>query len=450
MIARDVEKNIKNWIEKDRNALLVSGARQVGKTYSIRRCLREAGVDFLEVNLIETPQLVEVFDKCQNIRDLEINLSATTGYSLKKGVSYIFIDEVQQCKDIVTKIKFWVDDGSYRFILSGSLLGVELNELRSAPVGYLTEVQMYPVDFKEFLLASGVSEDVLAYLHECFDKREPVFETTHNILIEHFRRYLAVGGLPRAVDEYVSTGDMNVVLDVQQDVIRLYGRDFTKYESLDKKLMLKSIYDSIPSQLLKQNRRFNYADIKKGLRFERVENSFLWLDAAGVTLSAFNATEPRISLYQNKKSSLVKLYLSDVGLLTRKYGRDFKNGLLIDKKGLNCGGVYENAVIEELIAHGVDVYYYNNNRIGELDFVIEYKGNILPIEVKSGKDYYVHSAVDNVLNNHEYEIKEAFVFTNYNVSVKDRVVYLPIYMCMFLGDNEVMSVLEPLPELKLP
>ena len=208
--------------------------------------------------------------------------------------------------------------------------------------------------------------------------------------------------------------------------------------------MLQAVYDLIPSELLKQNRRFNLADIKKGLKFERVEDSFLWLKSAGEAICVYNTTEPRVALNQNEKSSLVKLYLSDVGLLSDMYGSAMKLGLLSDNDSINCGGIYENAVAQELYAHGFNLYYYNSKKLGELDFVIEYKGHVLPIEVKSGKDYYVHSALDNCLKNEEFDIKEAMVFSNYNVSRDGKKKYYPIYMVSFITNEIDLPILQPL------
>ncbi|MBP5473217.1 MAG: ATP-binding protein, partial [Bacteroidales bacterium] len=382
-----------------------------------------------------------VFQKSKNSRDLKISLSASLDKNINEGKTILFLDEVQEYKEVVTKIKFWVDEGSFRYILSGSLLGVELVDLRSAPVGYLDELRMFPLDFIEYLWACGVGDEVIDYLKDCFDKTEEVMETVHDKMMEHFRRYLIVGGMPSCVNEFIESGDIRKVATIQKNIISEYKRDFTKYETKDKKLMIQSVYDLIPSELLKQNRRFNLAEIKKGLKFERVEDSFLWLKAAGVAICVYNATEPRIALNQNMKSSLVKLYMSDVGLLTDIYGPTMKLGILSDNKSVNCGGIYENAVVQELLSHGFDLYYYNSKRLGELDLVIEYMGGILPIEVKSGKDYYVHSALDNCLSNEEFAIEKALVFTNYNVSVKGKTIYLPIYMSMFLTNDIELPVL---------
>lgn len=442
MISRKSEIKIKNWIQDSKKALLVSGARQVGKTHSIRRCLDELGCDFLEINLIEQPELVPVIEASMSVEDLIINLSTATNYSFTKGETILFIDEIQEAKDIVTRIKFWVDEGSFRYILSGSLLGVELKNLRSAPVGYLEEIKMFPLDFEEFLLASKVQPEVIAHLRDCFDNERSVSDLIHNKMMEHFRRYLIVGGMPEAVKEYINSGDINKVTEIQLSIIEMYKRDFTKYEAKDKKLMIISIYDLVPSQLLKQNRRFNYSDIKKGLRFERAESSFLWLASAGVVIPTYNATEPRISLNQNKKSSLVKLYCSDVGLLTSSYGNALRTKILIDDGKVNLGGIYENAVAQELNSHGFQTYFYNSHKNGELDFLIEKAASVIPIEVKSGKDYYVHSALTKTVANKEYEVEKAYVLSNYNVKTEGEIVYLPVYMTMFISDDAALPVLK--------
>ena len=444
MLKRKAEKEIMEWIQSSKTALLVSGARQVGKTWSIRKCLQDANCDYLEVNPIEEPELSPALAQCSSVSDLVVMLSAAKSYSFKKGETVLFIDEVQECRDIVTKIKFWVDEGSYRYVLSGSLLGIELRSLRSAPVGYLSEIKMHPLDFEEFLIASGVLPDTIEHLQRCFAERKPVENLIHQKMMQHFRRYLVVGGMPAAADEYAASGDLNKVTAIQRNIIELYKLDFTKYEQEDKKLMLISIFEQIPSQLMKQNRRFHYSDIKKGLRFERLEDSFLWLSSAGVVVPVYNATEPRVALKQNMKSSLLKLYCSDVGLLTCQYGNAIRLKILTDDASVNLGGVYENAVAQELNAHGFPMYFYNSHRNGELDFIIEQDLTVVPIEVKSGKDYYVHSAISKVASTPEYDVETAYVLANCNVSQEGRMLYLPIYLCTFLRNDVLLPVLPPI------
>ena len=442
MLKRKVEHRLNNWINESNKALIVSGARQVGKTFSIRECLNSNGCDYVEINLIEKPEMIPVLENTSSVDDLIINMSAATGHSLVPNESIIFIDEVQELKDIITRIKFWVDDGRFRFILSGSLLGVEMRDLRSVPVGYAQEIDMYPLDFEEFLVASGVTEDTILYLKKCFREKREVGEPVNKIIMKHFYRYLVIGGMPDAVREYTESGDMNKVSEIQSNIIRFYKRDFTKYEAENKKLMLEAIYDAVPANLLRQNKRFNYSDIKKGLYFEKTENSFIWLSAAGVVIPTYNTTEPRIALSQNQKSSLVKLYNSDVGLLTCQYGNTMRLQILAQNQKINLGGVFENFVVQQLNAHGFDSYFYNSHKHGEIDFLIDYKNSVVPIEVKSGKDYYIHSALNTILDNSEYEIEEAYIFADCDVSVEGKKNYMPVYMCTFIEDNTEMPILE--------
>lgn len=435
MISRKAEKYINNWIDKPNRALLVAGARQVGKTFTIRKCLKNKGCNYIEINLIENIEFIHALEQATTIEELRLNISALKDVVFKDNETFLFIDEVQEYKDVITKIKFWVDDGRIKLILSGSLLGVELRDLRSAPVGYMDELDMYPLDFEEFVMASGVTLETIDYLKKCFTDREPVTDVINKKMLTHLNRYLVVGGMPAAVNSYIETGNVGEVSTIQENIIRQYRVDFTKYEKDEKKFMLTAIYDQIPSQLLKQNKRFNYSDIKKKLRFEKLENSFLWLKYAGVAIATVNVTEPRIALNQNAKSSLLKLYSSDVGLLTYQYGNSLRAKILFGDEKVNLGGVFENFVAQELHAHGYPSYFYNNHKLGELDFVIEHNGSVLPIEVKSGKDYYTHSALDKATYNEEYQVKESYVFANCNIEEKDKIIYYPIYMCAFISDE---------------
>ena len=261
-------------------------------------------------------------------------------------------------------------------------------------------------------------------------------------MLDLFTRYLIVGGMPEAVSNFADNSNLNDVMRIHRDILSQYKLDFTQYETEDKRLLLTNAYELIPAELLKQNRRYIVTDLKKGLHFERVQSTFLWLKNAGVALSVFNSTEPRIPLKLNEKSSLFKLYLADVGMLTSEYGMNTKSMLLTKNQNLNAGGIYENAIAQELYSKGFRLYYYNSNRLGELDFVIEYNNRALPIEVKSGKDYTIHSAMNNCLENPEYQMQEGFVFANCNVSQKGKVTYLPIYMVMFLQQDSELIVLD--------
>ncbi|MCR5776897.1 MAG: ATP-binding protein [Lachnospiraceae bacterium] len=408
----------------------------MGKTHAIRATLEELECSYIEINLIEKPEAVGILKNFTSIDELIMGLSTITDKPFIKGETVLFIDEVQKYKEMVTKIKFLVDEGSFRYILSGSLLGVEITNLESAPVGYLSTCEMFPLDFEEFLQITNISEQILDNLKESFVKRVPIMNEINEKLLSLFDQYLVVGGMPEAVSKFAETYNINDVLSIHREIMSLYKLDFTQYESEDKRLIISNIYDIIPAELLKQNRRFVVSDIKKGLHFDRVESSFLWLKNAGVALPVYNATEPRVPLKLNEKQSLFKLYLSDVGMLTSVYGMSTKSMILRKDKNLNGGGLYENAVVSELINKGFKVYYYNSNRLGELDFVTEYNGTLLPIEVKSGKDYKVHSALNNCVNNEQYGIQEAFVFSNCNVERVGKITYLPIYMVSFMKEYD--------------
>lgn len=436
-LKRKCENEIRKWYEESSKALLIKGARQVGKTHLIRRVLRELGCDVFEVNLIETRGAVEVLRQAEDVDALILGLSTLSRQVLKKGKTVIFIDEIQKYKDMVTKIKFFVDEGSFRYVLSGSLLGIELTNLESAPVGYLKILEMFPLDFEEFLQITNINEDTIGSLRQSFLRREPVMDIVNTKMLEMFTRYLMVGGMPEAVSRFAETKNINDVMEIHRNISALYKLDFTQYEAEDRRLLLTNAYELISSELLKQNRRYIISDLRKGLHFDRIEGTFLWLIKSGVSLPVFNTTEPRIPLRINEKHSLFKLYFADVGMLTSEYGMQTKSKLLNGDSKLNAGGIYENAIAQELCAKGFSLCYYNSNRLGELDFVIEYDGNALPIEVKSGKDYTVHSAINNCLKNPEYEIKEAFVFANCNISRNKNITYLPAYMIMFLEKNNI-------------
>lgn len=437
MLYRKIENKITEWIRNGEKALLIDGARQVGKTYIIRKTLKENHIDFIEFNLLDTSEIVALLKKSNSVDEMITNLSLFADKPFIKGKTVIFFDEIQEFKELTTKIKFWVDEGSFRYVLSGSLLGIELKNLKSAPVGYLTTLTMYPMDFEEFLQIYNFTEDLKQSLYNSFKNRLPVDDTVHDRMMQIFRTYLNVGGMPSAVDKFRKTKNLENVIAEHKDIVLQYKKDFTRYETEDKKPYLTQIYDLIPAELNSNNKRFNYADIKKGLYYERSEDNFIWLAKAGVALPTYNVSELSIPLLLNEKRSLFKLFLSDVGMLTSIYGKATKLQVLTDEQNINNGALYENVVAQELKAHGFTLYYYNSKKFGELDFVVEYNGKILPIEVKSGKSYNRHSALSNVMEVKNYAIDEAIVFTNYNVEVKNNVVYYPIYFLIFLKNEDV-------------
>ena len=437
MLYRVMKKKIEDFFRKEEKAaLMVTGARQVGKTYCIREYAKENYEYVIEINFIESPQAVQLFENARNSEDILLRISALTDIPMEKGKTLIFFDEVQECKEIVTAIKFLVDEGSYRYILSGSLLGVELKDIRSVPVGYMVIYEMFPMDFFEFCRANRVSEQILEKLKDCFEKRISIDPLIHEKMMDLFRLYLIVGGMPATVQRYMDTNNLNEVLRVQQGIVQLYKKDIAKYDP-EEKLYLEDIFNLIPSELNSKNKRFILKKLNENFKFSRYENSFIWLKEAGVALPVFCVQEPEIPLLLSKSTNLFKLFLADVGLLASMYADGLQIKILSKEKDINFGSVYENAVAQELHAHGFELYYFNSKKQGELDFVIEYKGDVVPIEVKSGKDYSRHRALDHVMKNKLYDIKQAIVFCNENIQVKDQIFYCPVYLAGMMKKQTV-------------
>lgn len=434
MIERKVEQRLERFRQEDK-ALLITGARQVGKTFIIREFGKQAYQSFIEINFLEDKTAASLFENARDSRDLLLRLSAIADKPLIPGQTLIFFDEVQECPEIVTAIKFLVEEGSYRYILSGSLLGVDLKDIRSVPVGYMDIVQMYPLDFEEFALANRVSPNVIDALREAFEEKRPVDAVVHERMMALFRLYLVVGGMPAAVMKYLETNNLRDVIEEQQAIIALYKKDIARYDP-EEKLYLEDIFDLIPSELNSKNKRFILKNLNENFKFSRYSNSFLWLKNAGVALPTFCVAEPTVPLRLSKSSNLFKLFLSDVGLLASMYMDHIQVKILNGEKSINFGAVYENAAAQELKAHGFDLYYFNSKKQGELDFLIERNGHVLPIEIKSGKDYTKHAALSNVLANEDYDIPEAYVFQNDNVSQTGKITYYPIYMLMFVEKQD--------------
>lgn len=434
MIKRKAYQFLRLFFTNEKQALLVTGARQVGKTFAVRKIGKEVFEQVVEINFIEQPDAVELFSHPKSAAELLMRISAFTRKKLVPGKTLIFFDEVQECDEMVTAIKFLVDEGSYRYVMSGSLLGVELKDLRSVPVGYMSELEMYPLDLEEFAKALGVGEEVMSHLKECYENQSPVDEFIHKKMLELVTLYMIVGGMPATVQKYLDTNNLRSVLNEQRDIIRTYKRDITKYEK-ERKLQIEEIYNLIPAELNAKNKRFVLKELSEKARFARYESGFLWLKDAGVAIPTYNVEAPKIPLLLNKQRNLFKLFLNDVGLLAAMYGGDIQVRLL-SSLNVNYGAAFENLVAQELYAHGFatnhDLFYFNSKKQGELDFVVEFHGEVLPIEVKSGKAYERHRALSNIMDNEEYALPKAFVFCQENIQVKNRLVYLPIYMLMFL------------------
>ena len=428
---------IEEWLKRSDKALLVTGARQIGKTWLIREEIAKSGYCKFEVNFIDQPDLVDYLNVKMSANEFLVKLKMIMPEDCKPQETVVFFDEIQKCPEIVTKIKFLVEEGSFKYVMSGSLLGVELKGITSVPVGYLTVLRMYPMDFEEFMIANNVSKTTLEMLKAKFETCQPVDEFIHQKLLSLFFIYLIVGGMPDAVKIYIATKDIREVDKVQRDIVALYKEDFSQYESEDKKLKLISIYDIIPAELNKQNKKFVFTMLNKELKFDRYENSFLWLKDAGVALPVYNVEAPVIPLKASKSSNVFRLFSNDTGLLTSAYPAETKLELINKNSEVNNGAHFENAVAQQLTANGLEPYFCKKKNIGELDVLVEMDGKVVPIEVKSGKAYKAHKSLDNFMKISDYHIEKAYVLSVANMEQEGAVVYRPIYMCYLLKERKI-------------
>ncbi len=437
MLERKITAKIDDWFHNSKTALLVDGARQIGKTTIIEEYLKNNNLEFIEFNLLENRLAKEVFNTSIDEKQLILRLSSLSNRELTENKTVIFIDEIQEADDAITPIKFLVQNTKYRYIFSGSLLGIKIQEILSIPVGFLTVLKMYPMDFEEFSKSVGVSNKTFEYLQNCYDNEIKVDDIIHKQVLTLFNTYLVVGGMPKAVQTFIDTKDINIVNQVLKDIDYGYREDITKYQK-NSKLLIQDIYDLIPSELNSQNKRFILKKLNEKARFYQYETSFTWLKNSGVGLFVHNVDNPIYPLRASKERTLFKLFLSDVGLLTYKLFNGNQAEILNGNSTLNYGAVYEAVVAQELKTHNFELYYNSDKKRGEIDFLIEKGNNVIPIEVKSGKDYKRHSALNQLMINNDYNYNKAYVLCNGNLEKKDKITYLPVYMVTFIK-NEIFK-----------
>ena len=443
MLYRKIASKIESFLKSEKKRMLVvSGARQVGKSYIIREVGMRLYSNFIEVNMEEDKQSNRLFENARTVEDFMIALSTIAGAKMKDSEkTLVFIDEIQAYSHLLTLAKFLVEDGRFTYIASGSQLGIALKTTQSIPIGSIELLSMYPLDFEEFLIANGVGELLINEMRRKFEAKEALNESLHMKVMDYFRKYLLVGGMPSAVNTYLSEHNMVSVRNIHRDISLLYKNDAAKYESESlRKLKIQRIYDMVPSNLEKVKKRIVAKDIelKKGKRMADYQDEFEYLISSGITLEVQAISKPSYPLVENSGKNLLKLYMSDIGLLTGILYHNDVLPIMNDKCGVNLGSVYENVVAQELKAHGFKLYYYDNNKNGEVDFLIDSVDllSALPIEVKSGKDYYIHTALNNLLKVDEYKISNGIVFSNEEkVYNNGNVIYMPIYYVMFLRSS---------------
>ena len=438
MLFRKIEAQIEDHLKSDSRAImLIDGARQVGKTYIIRHVGQKLFENYIELNLVEDYVGARLFANAKTVEDFYLAVSMLAGDRMKeKENTLIFIDEIQAYPHLLTLLKFLAQDDRFTYIASGSLLGVTLAQTTSIPMGSIRMVRMFPLDFEEFLYANGMNALVVSSLRKKYERQESLDEATHAKVLDMFRKYLLVGGMPDAVNAFVTEKNIQLVRQIQSEIYAYYAADASKYDD-GRKLKIRRIYDLIPSNLENKKKRVVAQSIenKRGKTFADYQDEFDYLISAGIALGVQAISNPVFPLIQSSGKNLLKLYLNDVGILSGiLYGNNIQ-AILSDEESINLGSVYECVVASELIAHGHKLFYYDNRTKGEVDFLIDDYDSLsaVPIEVKSGKDYTVHSALNAFVSNEDYHVKKAIVLSNEReIATKNKITYLPIYNIMFL------------------
>lgn len=439
MLYRKITKRIEEYLSSDSDRMmLIDGARQIGKSYIIRHVGKKMFSNYIEINMEEDKLSDRIFADAKTTKDFYMALSIVAGNRMKeKENTLVFIDEIQAYDHLLTLVKFLMKEKKFTYIASGSLLGVTLRNTQSVPIGSLDIQHMYPMDFEEFLYANGVGEVAIGTIKESFNNNRALSDTMHGKMMDLFKKYLLVGGIPKAVEIFAESRNVTKFRSVQKEVHDLYGVDASKYEDEhDKKLKIRRIFDTIPSNLENKKKRVVIKDIedKKWKRSDDYSDEFDYLISAGIALEVKAISTPTYPLVENSGKNLLKLYLNDVGILSGIFYHNNIKAIMSDIKSINLGSVYETVVAQELKAHGYDLYYYDNKKNGEVDYLIDDADNLsnISIEVKSGKDYTVHSALDKFLSNDEYNIKKAYVLSNeQKVYIENGITYMPIYYIMF-------------------
>ncbi len=438
MLYRKIEQYIKDYLNSNANkVLIIDGARQIGKTFIIDKVGNDLFDNFIEINLLEDSVGDRLFANVSTVEDFYLQVSMIAGSSLdKKENTLIFLDEIQAYPQLLTILKFLKKDDKYNYIASGSLLGVTLAKTTSIPMGSIEVKHMYPLDFEEFLYANGMNKLVIDSLRKKYEKKESLDENLHSKFMDLFKKYLLVGGLPDAVNSYLRDKNIANVRNIQSEIHEYYAMDAAKYDQ-ENRLKIRRIYEMIPSNLENKKKRVVVQNIenKKGKRYSDYQDEFDYLITSGIALEVKAISTPTFPLLESSGKNLLKLYLNDVGILTDILYKNNVRAILDNEKSINLGSVYESVVASELNAHGHNLFYYDNRSKGEVDYLIDdYNAlSVVPIEIKSGKDYTIHSALNKFMENKDYSVKYGMVLSNEReIKEKNGIIYMPIYFVMFI------------------
>ena len=436
MLERKISDDLQEWKRSGTGkALLLTGARQVGKSYAVREFAKQEYAHYLEINLYENKQAAKALASANDVQEFISRLTLFSPSTLIPGDTLIFIDEVQEAPDVMTMVKFLMADGRFDYVFSGSMLGTEFKVVRPYPVGSVIEKTMRPMDFEEFCWAIGVQKTTLESIRESCQSATPIDQYIHDAMMTNFRTYLVVGGMPEVVQRFLDTkGDLAAVRAVQNELNRQYRHDISQYAG-SRALQVQEIFDQLPAQLIDGNGRFAVSSISPGARYDRNQKDFLWLVDAGVALKTNCITEPKSPLKRTSQSPKFKLYQSDTGMLMARYPQPTAQAAYLDDSSPNLGAIYENVIAQELTAQGIPLYYYMAKKHSEVDFIADTNADsVMPFEVKSGRSYRTHAAIDAVLANAEYHVSQGVVLSRSNIVQDGRTTYLPLYATYCLRD----------------
>lgn len=450
MLKRKMENVLKEWKQNNPlhpKALCLFGARQTGKSTLARSFGEKNYTQVIEINFILEPQAKKIFVQVNGAKEILRNITAYTKKEIYPHRTLIIFDEIQECPEARTMIKALVEDNTCDYIETGSLLGVRFKEIRSYPVGFEQIESVYPLDFEEFLWALQIPQETIDYLRNCFIEQKTVSESIHQTMLKSFYNYIVIGGMPEVVQTFINTNDIAQCIKLQLNIIELYRSDIAQYAEKSDKNKIRDILDQIPSQLNAKNNRFKISSISKNARFSHFEAGFLWLSEAGVALPCFNCSAPVLPLDLNIKRNLFKLYLCDTGLLCAMSMQNLQFDLLQGEVQINHGSILENVFAQELASRNIPLTYYDQKKLGELDFIVQNGHTINIFEIKSGNDFQKHSALSQAIEKEEWHLDHNFVFSKHNLLVKDKITYLPFYMVMFYKINKQPKSLNGLNDL---
>lgn len=442
MLFRKIESYICEHLKSDNDKiLLIEGARQIGKSYIIRKVGNNLFKNYIELNMAEDKEHDRIFEGVHSTEDFYIAISSVAGEKLdRKENTLVFIDEIQEYPQLLTLLKFLRQENKYTYIASGSLLGLALAETTSIPIGSIQRKRMYQLDFEEFLIANGCGTDAIDAMRNKFISRTPLEEGLHKRILDLFRKYLIVGGMPDCVNTFLETRNVAKIRSIQSDIIHYYRADASKRDD-EKKLKIRRIYDMLPSVMQNTKKRIVVKDIEnvKGKRYSSYADEFDYLINSGIANDVKAISNPVFPLCQSEDKNLLKLYMNDVGLLSCILYQNNTKPILDDISSVNLGALYETVIACQLKAGGYErLFYYDNRKNGEVDFLIDdyHSLSVLPLEVKSGRDYHIHSAINKFVANDDYPVQEGVVLCNdRDITVSGKITHMPIYFSIFLTPN---------------